>query len=365
MEAGTVTTLLTRRIILGAFLAALLVLGYRVLAPFLVPVAWALILVYVTWPVYRRVRTGLRQQPATSALVMTLFLCAVFAVPVLWVVVLLRTQLPAGYQLLAGYLAQGPPSLPAPIAHIPWLGPELQHYLDQLSGDRTILTRQLVQWAEPRVRDIASVLGDIGLNVFKIVFALFTAFFFYRDGDRLHDQTRRVLLRFLGERAQVYLDAIADTTRAVLYGLILTALAQGLLAGLGYWQAGVPAPALLGAITVIFAFIPFGPPFIWGLVGVGLLLSDHTLAGIGLLLWGTIVVSQIDNLIRPMVISSATRIPFLLVLFGVLGGIGAFGLVGLFLGPVVVAVLLAVWREWLEEQAIPAASDSAENQDQH
>lgn len=351
MKAGAVTSLLTRRIILGVFLLGLLVLAYRVLAPFVVPVVWALILVYVTWPIYARVRIWLRRRQTTSALLMTLFLCAVFAVPVLWIISLLRTQLPVGYQMMARYLAQGPPSLPAPIAHIPWLGPELQHYLDQLSSDQTILARQLVQWVEPRVRDIVSVLGDISLNLFKIVFALFTAFFFYRDGEQLYDQTRRVLMRFLGERSRIYLQAIADTTRAVLYGLVLTALAQGLLAGLGYWQAGVPAPALLGAVTVIFALIPFGPPLIWGLVGLGLLLAEHTLAGIFLLLWGVIVVSQIDNLIRPMVISSATRIPFLLVLFGVLGGIGAFGLVGLFLGPVVVAVLLAVWREWLEEQA--------------
>lgn len=350
-KAGAVTGLLTRRLILGAFLFGLLVLGYWVLVPFFVPVAWALILVYVTWPIYRRLRAWLPAYPNISALLMTLFLSAVFAIPVLWVVALLRTELPLGYQTLAHYLAHGPQPLPESIAHIPWLGPELQHWLDDLAADRTALTRQLVQWTEPRVKEIASVLGDIGLNFFKLGFALFTAFFFYRDGEQVYGQTRQVLLRFLGERAQIYLNAIADTTRAVLYGLILTALAQGLLAGLGYWQAGVPAPALLGALTVIFALIPFGPPLIWGLIGLGLLLADRTLAGIGLLLWGTVVVSQLDNLVRPMVISSATRIPFLLVLFGVLGGIGAFGLVGLFLGPIVVAVLLAVWQEWLEEQA--------------
>jgi predicted PurR-regulated permease PerM len=139
--------------------------------------------------------------------------------------------------------------------------------------------------------------------------------------------------------------------QAVLYGLILTALLQGTLAGLGYWAAGIRAPVLLGVVTVILALIPFGAPLVWGSVCIWLLLVGETWAGAGLALWGMLVVSQIDNLLRPLVISSVTRIPYLLVLFGVLGGISAFGLIGLFLGPITIAVLLAVWREWVGEQA--------------
>ncbi len=151
------------------------------------------------------------------------------------------------------------------------------------------------------------------------------------------DQIRKVLSRFLGERTETYLPAIGGTVCAVLYGLILTALAQGLLAGLGCWVADVPAPVLLGAITAMFALIPFGTPLVWGTIGFWLLLTDQIFAGISLLLWGALVVSQIDNFVRPLVVSSATRIPFLLVLIGVLGGIRTFGLVGMFLGPVVIA----------------------------
>jgi predicted PurR-regulated permease PerM len=138
-------------------------------------------------------------------------------------------------------------------------------------------------------------------------------------------------------------------TKAVVWGLVATALAQGALAGLGYWWAGVDAPVLFGAVTALVAMLPFGAPFVWGSIGIWLLVSGNLTAGIGLLVWGALVVSWIDNLIRPLVISSATRIPFLLVLFGVLGGLAAFGLIGLFLGPVILAVLVAVWREWLEE----------------
>jgi predicted PurR-regulated permease PerM len=121
---------------------------------------------------------------------------------------------------------------------------------------------------------------------------------------------------------------------------------------------------MLGVLTAIFALIPFGTPLVWGAVSLWLLTSGETLAATGLAAWGGLVVSQIDNLLRPMVISSATRIPYILVLFGVLGGISAFGLVGLFLGPIVIAVLLAVWREWIEEPREPAGRLAAPEQAQ-
>jgi predicted PurR-regulated permease PerM len=193
-----------------------------------------------------------------------------------------------------------------------------------------------------------SLLGGVGKNIVKLGFSLFTLFFVYLHGVSLLAQLRTILRGLLRERADGYLDAVASTTRAVVYGIVLTALVQGLVAGLGYWVAGVPAPATLSAVTVLVALIPFGTPFVWGSATVWLLFSGQTTAGLGLLLWGVLVVSWIDNIVRPMVLSRGSNIPFVLALFGVLGGLAAFGLVGLFLGPVILAVALAVWREWLE-----------------
>lgn len=349
-ESDTVGPLL-RTIGVVSLLVGLVVVSYQILRPFFSPVAWAVVLTYVTWPLYQYLCRWLPRRPGLSAFLMTLFLTAVFALPILWVLIVLRTELPDAYQAVAAYLTQEPQPFPQMLAGIPWLGPELEKIFAQLSDDRRAFNVQLGQWTKMWIDEIAGVLGDVGVNTFKFGFALITAFFFYREGEIVLDQTRRVLLRFLGERSIAYLRAIGDTTRAVLYGLVLAALAQGLLASLGYWAADVPGPVLLGAVTAVFALIPFGTPLIWGAIGLWLLLTERTFAGIGLLLWGALVVSQIDNFIRPMLISSATHIPYLLVLFGVLGGIGAFGLIGLFLGPVVVAVLLAIWREWLEEQA--------------
>jgi len=168
-----------------------------------------------------------------------------------------------------------------------------------------------------------------------------------------------VLLGLLGARVDGYLEAVGSTTRAVVYGLLLAALVQGAMAGLGYWVAGVAAPVFWGATTALVALIPFGAPLIWGSIGIWLLARGDTAAGVGLLLWGALAVSWIDNLVRPLVISGVARIPFLLVLFGVLGGLAAFGLIGLFVGPVILAILLALWREWASAAETPPAPPPA------
>ncbi|HYN77352.1 MAG TPA: AI-2E family transporter, partial [Lamprocystis sp. (in: g-proteobacteria)] len=264
---------------------------------------------------------------------------------------MLRAEVPTAYARSVEILLSGPDSVPPAIAEIPWLGHEVERVLALSADDPAALRQQVVQWVKPWVDQSLKILGDIGFNAFKFTFTLLTAFFFYRDGESLLDQLRRLLYGLIGARSGAYLYAIGSTTRAVLYGIVLTALLQGALAGLGYWGSGVNAPVLLGALTAVLALIPFGTPLVWGAVSAWLVFNGDVWAGFGLALWGALVVSQIDNLLRPMVISSATRIPYLLVLFAVLGGIASFGLLGLFLGPVIIAVLLAAWREWLAELA--------------
>lgn len=339
-----------RSILLALLLGGLLIFSYLVLRWFIVPVVWALILAYVTWPLYARLRRGLGGNDTASALLMTLLLTAAFVLPLLGLIGLLQNEFVFAYQAVSGYLKDGPHRLPEIVLQIPWLGEWLQQILDSLAGDPVLLREEVARWAQRWLDELTNLVGGVGRNAAKMGFAVLTVLFVYRDGDNLLRQVRQVLRRFVGARATGYLAAIGATTKAVLYGLVLTALAQGTLAGLGYWAAGIHAPALLGAFTALIALIPFGTPFVWGSLGIWLLATGETWAGVGLLLWGTLVVSWVDNLIRPLVISSASQIPFLLVMFGVLGGLAAFGLVGMFVGPVIIAVLMAVWREWLEEQ---------------
>ncbi len=340
----------TRRVILASLLGGLFVLGYLVLSWFIVPALWAAIIAYATWPLYERLRSLLRGHAFGSALAMTLLLTAAFVLPLLWLLALLQSEFVLAYQTVTTYLTQGPHQLPDFVLALPWIGDRLQELLDKFSANPAALRAEIAIWVRQWLGELGDLVGGVGLNALKLGFSLLTVLFVYRDGKSLLDQLRRILRRFLGRRFEGYLDAIGNTTKAVLYGLVLTALVQGALAGLGYWAAGLRAPVLLGALTALIALMPFGTPFVWGSLGVWLLVTDRTLEGIGLLLWGTLVVSWVDNLIRPLVISSAAHIPFLLVLFGVIGGLGAFGLIGMFVGPVIVAVLLAIWREWLEDQ---------------
>ena len=349
----------TRRVILALLLGGLLMLAYAVLQLFLVPVAWAAIMAYTTWPLHLWLKRALGGRATLSAILMTLLLTATFVLPLLWLMAMLRTELAGAYAAVAAYLAQGPRPLPDFVAAIPWLGDWLQQWLDQLARNPAALREQIGGWVEQRTSELLDLLGGVGRNAAKLGFALVTLLFLYRDGETLLAQLRQVLRRFVGARIEGYLSAVGATTQAVVYGLVLTALAQGVLAGLGYWVAGVNAPVLLAVLTALIALIPFGTPFVWGSIGVWLLLNGQTAAGFGLLLWGTLVVSWVDNLIRPLVISSASRVPFLLVMFGVLGGVAAFGLIGLFVGPMILAIMMAVWREWLGQQAPVKGTDDA------
>ena len=347
---GATPTFTPRGLILGLLLGGLLLLSYFVLQLFLVPIAWAAIMAFATWPLYVRLRRLLGGRSTLSAALMTLLLSAAIALPLLWLVSVLRTELSGAYAAVAAYLAQGPRPLPDILRAIPWLGDWLQENFDHLTSSPAALREQIGEWIDQRTGELLDLLGGVGRNAARLGLALFTVLFLYRDGETVLGQFRQVLGRFVGSRVEAYLAAVGATTRAVVYGLVLTALAQGALAGLGYWVAGVQSPLLMALITTLVALIPFGTPFVWGSIGVWLLMTGQTAAGAGLLLWGLLVVSWVDNLIRPIVISNATQIPFLLGLFGVLGGVAAFGLVGLFVGPVVLAIMMAVWREWLGQQ---------------
>ncbi|HUY84629.1 MAG TPA: AI-2E family transporter, partial [Steroidobacteraceae bacterium] len=161
---------------------------------------------------------------------------------------------------------------------------------------------------------------------------------------------RRALERFAGSRLDPYLAIAATTTRAVAYGMIVIAFAQGLIAGLGYWMVGVDGAALLGALTGLLSVIPvLGTGLVWGSVGLYLLAAGHAWRGIALLAWGVLAVHPTDNLLRPLLISNVAKIPFLPAFFGMIGGMAAFGLIGAVIGPVVLAIGLTLWRGWTDD----------------
>ena len=342
-----------RRLLVAALLAGLIVLAFEVLKPFIVPVIWAVILAHVTWPLHRRLLALLKGRRAASALVMTVVVTLAIVLPAIWLVALIRTELVAAYAAFTAQLARGI-ELPHFVFELPWVGPWLDELLARIAHEPGALNAELRGWIQRSAGELSGVIGGVGRNIAKLFIAMLSVFFMYRDGESFAAQVVRVLENSLGERVHGYMSAISQTVRAVVYGLLAAAIAQGTIAGLGYWVAGLKAPIALGALTMIAALIPFMTPVVWVGASIWLVITGHTVAGTGLFLWGLLAISWIGSIVRPLVFSNATSIPFLLVLFGVLGGVVAFGLVGLFVGPVILAVLMAVWREWMAEKAAGA-----------
>jgi predicted PurR-regulated permease PerM len=188
-------------------------------------------------------------------------------------------------------------------------------------------------------------------------------FFLLRAGEALVRRLDAAGLRLAGTRGQRLAVAAARTVRGVVVGILGTAVAQGVLAGFGFWLPGVQAAPLLGFTTFLLSPVPIGPPLVWGAVGLALLGQGATGWGIFVLLWGMFVVSMIDNVIKPLLISQGSDLPFVLVLIGVLGGVVAFGFIGVFLGPVLLAIGYSLARDWSAEEALARMQASGQDAD--
>jgi predicted PurR-regulated permease PerM len=344
-----------RRLLLAILLVGLGLLCLLILWPFVTPIVWAAILAYASWPLYRRLRRWMHRQHTLPALLMTLLLGCAVIVPVLWIMVLVQRELIVAYQTLSKYLAEGPHTLPAFLANIPWLGEQLQEWLDRYQSDPAGLKDDLSAYTMSWAKNIGGILSSVGRNVGRMSLTLITLFFFFLDGAAITHQTHRVIKRFFAERIDRYIDIAGRMTRAVVYGLLITSLAQGVIAAIGYWIVGrLSAPVLLGFLTAVLSVVPIvGTAIVWVPAGIWLLSTGHVGRGVLLLIWCTVFVYPADNVLRPILISSSVSVPFLLVMFGALGGLQAFGLMGLFIGPVLLATGLALWREWSEQSAAP------------
>lgn len=339
---------MSKKIVPWLALAGLIALAFIVIAPFVVSLAWASILCYTSWPAAQRIRRCCKGRDTLAACIATFLAAITLFLPLLWLAWLAQQELTNIYPALQAFFAT-PLQVPASIKNLPWLGEWLNSWFLQqaaLFAHPEGITAIVKVWFSAHVSELTTLAGGVGKNLIKMLFVVVILFFFYRDGARIMQQIRHVLARFIGPQAHDYLHAAGTTTRAVVYGVLLTALVQGMVAGLGYWVAGISSPVIFGIVTAMLALIPFCTPLAWGSAGLWLLLQGNTAEAIGIWIWGAAVVSQLDNVLRPIFISSVSPVPFLLVLFGVLGGLLAFGLVGLFIGPVILTVAWSVWQEW-------------------
>ncbi len=319
-------------------------LSFCVLQQFLIPLIWALIIAYVTYPIYEKILDFFNGKAILSAATLTSVVSAIVILVCYNLLNVLQEELWNTYTQLITTFGTHSFQLPESIRHIPYLGDYLENRLNHLLNNRAALNEHLIAWAKYSLQLFGEGLRHAGKLIIELCFVLITVFFCFRDGITWLIQLQMAIGYFFDDEQGIYLKTLGHTTRAVCYGLVLAALGQGIIAGIGYALAGVSAPLLLGAFTALMALIPMGATLVWIPTGLLLLANENIWAGLGLLAWGFLVVSTVDNVIRPLIICGASRVPFLVVLFGVFGGLTAFGAIGLFLGPMILALLLAVWQ---------------------
>ena len=280
-RSGSALAMQNRQIFGLILLGVIVGLGLFVVKPFLAPLAWAAVLAYVTGPPYRRILRLSGDRPSLAAAVTTSLLIVILVVPVSFLLIHLQSELADAYRELSTRFADEPLVLPEFITRIPVVGPALNEALTWVWNDPEFRKQQVNEWLEPWLRELAGMVGKIGRSVVELAVTAVALFFFYRDGDRALEQVRRGLRKVVGDRAEHYFKAVGDTARAVVSGLIVSALAQGFLAGVGYAIIGVGTPILLGALTALAALVPFiGTVAVWGPIGVWLLLSDQIGTGV-------------------------------------------------------------------------------------
>lgn len=330
----------------------LLVVGcLLVLQPFLGALLAAAILCFSTWPVYRFIERLTGQRGWLAALAMTLLILLVLVVPLALIALSFRDDVPRLLENARELFANGVPGPPEWVARIPLVGGQLDTYWREFAESRDQFAEALKRFSQP-VREILVKTGlIIAEGVLQFTLIAFIAYFFYRDGAALVEALRNALNRVAGDLTERLLGIVGGTINGVVYGIVGTGLAQALVALIGYLVAGVPGAVMLASLTFILSIIPAGPALIWVGAAIWLGYGGHTGWAIFMVVWGFFVISGIDNIVKPLLISRGASMPFVLVLLGVFGGVIAFGFVGIFLGPTLLAVGYNLVRRWTESRA--------------
>ncbi|HTO52156.1 MAG TPA: AI-2E family transporter [Myxococcota bacterium] len=316
------------------------------LHPFLVPGVWAAIAAYMTWPIYARVRAWTRW-PAAAALVVTLFFALAIAVPVGWLLIAFASQASLVANRVQEWVAAGA-QLPGWITNTPWLARWVAELRESPLFGPAAAGEWVARYGQTGSQWAVALGSGIARSVLEFGIMLIVLFALYLDGERVAGHARRLALLIVPSNDDRLVDSVGAIVRAVVFGLLGTAVAQGVLAGIGFAIFGVPSPVFFGFATALFSLVPGGSLVIWGGACVWLWAQGWLWAAIGLAAWGGLLVSSVDNLLRPLLISghSPTRIPFMLVFFGVVGGLGSLGLLGMFVGPVLLAVGFGLLMEF-------------------
>lgn len=329
-----------------AALLAVLYVVFKVLSPFLAPLAWAAVVAVAAHPIHRRWLKLVRGRKTLAALASTTTVLLVVVVPLMVIAVLFMSQAASVFEFIQRSSATG---------HIPGReevlnNPVVARFLEQLSPylagvDLKPILLSAMQGASAMAVN-ASKAVLINTLAFTVKFFVMVAllFFFFRDGEGMVARFWEMVPLKQGDKT-ILASTVDRVVSAVLYGIVLTCVVQGVLGGIGFAIAGLPSAVFFGAVMIVCSFIPLiGAALIWIPGALYLFSTGHAGSGIFLVIWCVIMVSSIDNVIRPFFISGKAKIPLLVILLGVLGGLVTMGFLGVVVGPLVLAISLEIAR---------------------
>jgi predicted PurR-regulated permease PerM len=340
---------------------ALLAIGcFYVLQPFIGAIIFAAILCFSTWPVYIRLRNRVNGRSWLAALMLVGILLLALALPVALSAQSIVAHSAQVVELFRGFLDHKSNfELPEFIKNIPALGPWLDDYVHQLTQGEGELADLMRKLSDPMKNFMLAIGHGVGAGLVQVLSALFVAFFLYRDGEEVQRMVSGLLERLAGpERGGALLATAQNAVRGVVYGLIGTAVVQAAVALVGFLIAGIPGAFLLAALTFVLSLVPLGPPLIWGGAAAWLYFRGETGWAIFMVIYGIVIISSVDNVVKPILMSRAGNLSMLLVVLGVFGGAIAFGFVGLFIGPALLALAWSLVKTWL--QLPPEAANEPE-----
>ncbi|WP_202913121.1 AI-2E family transporter [Acuticoccus sediminis] len=319
---------------------------------FLVPVLAALVIAFATWPLYRRLRAATGERHSLSAAIALGLILVFLVVPIAFATTYAIDELRLWWSWVMEINKDGAPT-PVWIAQFPligdWVNDQWTQRLGHPGGVGELI--QLISGANVGniYRSVLAAGGSLFGLILAALFMLITLFCVYRDGESFAAQVDRLGERILPMRWDRLSRTVPATISATVTGMTLIAIGEGIVLGIAYWLAGVPSPVMFGAITGVMALVPGGAPLTFTLISIYLVSSGSQIAGIGLFLWGTIELFIVDKTLRPHLVGGPIKLPFLPTFFGLIGGVKTMGILGLFLGPVLMALLVAIWREWVRE----------------
>lgn len=331
--------------------ATLLFLGcFAIISPFLPAMVLGILLTLATWPAFTYITARTGNRTTIAALIMTVMLAVLFVVPLVLLGDTLVESFRSLLSVVTNTLGQRHPGSPEWMEEVPIVGNYLGNLWDEYTADREKLLLLVQEHAGAITNWLLKAGGVLGRGIIDISLAVVFSFFMFQNGYTVSTRLIALSERFIGPRGEDLLRLTKSTLISVIYGVLGTAVIQGIIAAVGFLIAGVPGAALLGLVTFLSAVIPVGPPLIWGGATIWLVMQDQIGWAIFMGLWGAIAVSSLDNVFRVYFISLGAKLPLLLIILGVFGGLMAFGFIGLFVGPTLLAIAYNLVIEWSVQQ---------------